>query len=335
MRFSAELLTVRLKETFRTSRGEVDEKIVCVVSLGDALGECCPSIHYGYSAEDCNSAINTFAFDVSTEPFDLQKTLDLLRCECGERYSMLSGLDIALYDHASQSHELPLWRYLDLPDPSGRESSYTISIDKPGMIEKRLKNAEGFRILKLKLGCEYDPENLAILGHLPARTIRVDANGAYTLDNIEWLIKAAYDFKLELIEEPFRDPKPADLRDLQKELKCPIIMDESVKTVDDVYKFEDCVGGINIKLQKVGGIGNSLKMIEAARRINMKIMIGCMLETSIGVSASAHLVGAVDFVDLDSIVLLDNDPFDGVSFKDGKLVFPSGHGHGATRINEP
>jgi L-alanine-DL-glutamate epimerase-like enolase superfamily enzyme len=201
------------------------------------------------------------------------------------------------------------------------------------MIEKRLKGARDFRILKLKLGSEYDEENLEILGRLPGRTVRVDANGALSLDNIEWLIKSARDYKLELIEEPLSDARPSDLRALARELKCPIVMDESVKTVDDIYKYDDCIGGINIKLQKVGGIRNSIRMIEAARSLDMRVMIGCMLETSVGISASAHLAAMVDYLDLDSIVLIEDDPFTGVTLKDGRLVFPKRPGHGAVRAS--
>ncbi len=332
MRFEADLLSIHLKETFRTSRGEADEKVVCVVSFESGLGECCPSLHYGYSAEDCHSFISSSGLDLATDPFELSAAIASLREECGDRYSLLAGLDIALYDYISRELELPLWAYLGLPDPSGRESSYTISIDEPGMIEKRLEAAKDFRILKLKLGSDYDQENLRILGRLRGRTVRVDANGVLSLDDIEWLIRAAYEYRLELIEEPLSDPKPKDLRDLQRELKCPVVMDESIKTVDDIYKFEGCIGGVNVKLQKVGGIAKSLRIIECARGFDMHVMIGCMLETSVGVSASANLAGLADYLDLDSIVLIDDDPFAGVILADGRLVFPLRPGHGAIRV---
>jgi len=329
MQFTAELQTVHLKETFRTSKGEADSKVVCVVKFGDALGECCPSLHYGYSAEDCCDVINSSSFELPTDPFQLSVALDTVKTEAGGRYSLLAGLDIALHDHVSRSANRSLWNYLALPNPVGRESSYTISVDAPGMIEKRLKNAEDFRILKLKLGGEYDQENLELLGRQRGRTVRVDANGALDLNNMEWLIKAAHDLKLELIEEPLADTRPASLAELQKELKCPIIMDESIKDINDVEKYAGSIGGINIKLQKVGGIRNALAMIAAAQATKMRIMIGCMLETSIGISASANLAGLADYLDLDSSYLLRDEPFEGVFLKDSRLVFPDRPGHGA------
>ncbi len=329
MRFKSELLEIHLKETFRTSKGEADSKIVCIASFDDGLGECCPSLHYGYSAEDCHRSITEYPREVSTDPFELSDMLRAVQSDCGDRLSLLAGLDIALYDYISRKLGLPLWQYLGLPDPSDRESSYTISIDKPGMIEHRLKGAEDFRILKLKLGSEYDQENVEILGRLPGRAVRVDANGALSMNDVEWLIEAAHNYGLELIEEPLDDPKPSDLRELQREFNCPVVMDESVKGVDDIYRYEGCIGGINIKLQKVGGINNALRMIELARSMNMCVMIGCMLETSVGVSASANLVGLVDYIDLDSIVLIRDDPFSGVKLTDGKLRFSGRPGHGA------
>ncbi len=333
MHFESQLIQVHLRETFRTSKGEADKKTVCVVTLVDALGECCPSIHYGYSAEDCRDSIDEQSFSFDEESFDLSQVHGDLGRACGDRLSMLAGLDIALYDYASRRGDLPLWKLLKLPDPSERESSYTISVDKPSGVEIRLKSAEDFRILKLKLGGEYDQDNLELLGRLPGRTIRVDANGAFDLNDIEWLIKAAYDLNLELIEEPLSDPSPSNLRDLQKELKCPIIMDESVKSIDDLRKFEGCIGGVNIKLQKVGGISNALKIIDVAKRTDMKIMIGCMLETSIGISAAAHFAGIADYLDLDSITLIADDPFNGITLEDGRLCFPDRPGHGAVRRN--
>lgn len=329
MQFAAELHTVHLKETFRTSKGEADSKVICVVRFGGALGECCPSLHYGYSAEDCCSVTNDLDLDISDEIFELKKGVDSVRAIAGERYSLLAGLDIALHDYASGAAEKPLWRYLNLTDPSNRESSYTISVDTPSMIEKRIENARDFRILKLKLGGEYDQENLELLCSRHGRTVRVDANGALDLNNIEWLIKLAFDYSLELIEEPLSDPKPSSLAELQKELKCPIIMDESVKQVGDIEKYVGSIGGINIKLQKVGGIQNALRMISVARKAKMKIMIGCMLETSIGISASANLAGLADFLDLDSSYLLQDEPFEGVSLKDGRIAMPERNGHGA------
>lgn len=333
MQFTAELHTVHLKETFRTSKGEADSKVVCVVRFGAALGECCPSLHYGYSAEDCCDVINSSSFEFATDPLKLSAALDTLKREAGTRYSLLAGLDIALHDHVSHSANKPLWEHLGLPNPAGRESSYTISVDRPGMIEKRLESAEDFRILKLKLGSEYDEENLALLGRQRGRTIRVDANGALDLDNIEWLIRAANDLKLELVEEPLTNPKPSNLAELQKELKCPIIMDESVKDIGDVEKYSGSIGGINIKLQKVGGINNALAMVSAAKAARMRVMIGCMLETSIGISASANIAGLADYLDLDSSYLLRDEPFEGVFLEDSRLVFPDRPGHGAEDKN--
>ncbi len=329
MKFDSELLTVNLKETFRTSRGEASEKVVCAVRLGDALGECCPSLHYGYSAEDCHSTIQSMDIEIPTGLFDLTEQLDLLASAFGDRRSLLAGLDIALHDLAARDENKPLHEYLGFPDPSGKESSYTISIDSPDTMQQRLEAAKDFRILKLKLGSEYDEENLKIVARQPGRIVRVDGNGAFAMDNIEWLIRAAFDYKLELIEEPLDGPSLTDLKELKRELNCPLVLDESIRCTDDIERFGDSISGINIKLQKVGGIRNAMRMIEVAKSMEMKLMIGCMLETSVGVAASANLCGVMDYIDLDSSYLLRDDPFNGMRLKDGKLVMPDRAGHGA------
>jgi len=328
MRYESELHQIELWETFRTSRGEADKKTVCLTRLGEGLGECCPSLHYGYSAEECHEDISGTGFEVDTENLKMSKALDQLADMCGERRSLLAGLDIALYDHIARKLELPLFQYLGLPDPSGRESSYTISMVDPSEIETRIEAARDFRILKLKLGSEYDEENLRQLKRHGGRTIRVDANGAYGPDRIEWLIRAAHDFDLELVEEPMTNPEPSMIREIQAEFRCPIVLDETVQTVDDIDRYSGCVRGINIKLQKVGGIRNALRMIEVAKSENMEVMIGCMLETSVGISASSHLCGLCDYIDLDSIVLLKTEPFVGTKLLESLLAMSTGSGHG-------
>jgi len=329
MKFDSELLTVNLRETFRTSRGEASGKVVCIVHLDNALGECCPSLHYGYSAEDCHATIQSDDIDVPSDLDDPDELLAELAAVYSDRLSLLAGLDIAVYDWVAKSAGERLNEYLGMPDPNGRESSYTISIDKPETMEHRLKAADDFRILKLKLGSEYDEENLRIVAGQPGRIVRVDGNGAFSMDNIEWLLKAARDYKLELVEEPLGAPSEEELRDLRKELYCPLILDESVKCTDDIERFGSSISGINIKLQKVGGIRNALRMIQLARKMKLKLMIGCMLETSVGTSASASLCGVMDYIDLDSAYLLSDDPFEGFKLQYGRLSPPNHPGHGA------
>lgn len=322
MKFESHLEYLELKDTFKISKGETSSKANCIVHLGDGLGECCPSVYYGYSAEECHASIESAHLDVDESP-DLHSTLYQLGQRYKDKKSLLAGLDMALYDYISKRQGLPLYQYLELPQPRGLETSYTISIVTPGELPEKLQRAEGFRAIKLKIGSEYDRENLEYLKTLSKFKIRVDANSAFEWEQIGDLIPLLNDMPVELVEQPLRDSDPDKLRELRKKLNAPIFLDESIVEVEDIYKYVGCIDGINIKLQRVGGIRPALMMIQAARNLGMKIMLGCMLETAIGNTAAAHLSGMAEFLDLDSSILLKNDPYLGMTVKRGRIGLPT------------
>lgn len=333
MRIHAELIDLHLKETFRISKGETSGKKNCIVMLEDALGECCPSVYYGYSAEDCYNVITEDKIEIS-DPFELSKTMDEFESKYGDRKSLLAGLDMVLYDYISRKLELPLYQYLGIPEPKFPQTSYTISIDSPDNLQKRLEAAEGFQALKLKIGSEYDRQNLEYIAGTGRFRIRVDANGAFTYEEFLELVPFLNDCRVELVEQPLKDSDPSELKRLREELKAPIFLDESIIEVQDIYRYVDAIDGINIKLQRVGGIRVALKMIQAAKSLGMKIMFGCMLETAIGNSAAAQLAGFADFLDLDSSILLKDDPFQGITVDRGAIRLPSGNGIGVSRRSD-
>lgn len=333
MRYRAELIDISLKETFRISKGETEKKQNCIVRLDSGLGECCPSIYYGYSAEECFRAIEDDDI-VIEDPFNLNETLNTLEKKYGDRKSLLAGLDIALYDYVSKRLKLPLWQYLGLPNPHGRRTSYTISIDSPENVVKRLELAKGFPAVKLKIGSEYDRDNLKLIHSTGKFKLRVDANSAFTLDQFMEIVPLLNDSGVEMVEQPLIDSDPGELRVLKQELTAPIYLDESIVEIEDIYRYVGSIDGINIKLQRVGGIRPALKMIQVARSVDMKIMFGCMLETSIGNTAAAHLAGFAEFLDLDSSFLIQDDPFDGIHIDRGEIFIPDRPGLGVKRKHE-
>jgi L-alanine-DL-glutamate epimerase-like enolase superfamily enzyme len=333
MQLRAELIELHLRETFRISKGETSGKKNCIVILEDAYGECCPSVYYGYSAEDCYRIINEDRIEIH-EPIEFSKTLDEFENKYGDRKSLLAGLDMVLYDYISRKLELPLYQYLGIPEPRHLQTSYTISIDSPGNLLKRLESAEGFPAVKLKIGSEYDRQNLELIAKTGKYRIRLDANGAYTLGEFLELVPLLNNCRVELVEQPLKESDPSEIKRLRQELKAPIFLDESIVEVQDIYRYVDAIDGINIKLQRVGGIRVALKMIQAARSLGMKIMFGCMLETSIGNSAAAQLSGFADFLDLDSSILLKDDPFQGITIDRGAINLPSGYGFGVNRRSD-
>jgi L-alanine-DL-glutamate epimerase-like enolase superfamily enzyme len=326
----AEMVSLSLKEVFRIARGETSGKENCIVGLDDALGECCPSVYYGYSARDCYEEINRASIRIE-ERFELSGFLDSLDKRYHDKKSLLAGLDIVLHDYIARRLELPLYQYLGIPAPFGKETSYTLSIDQPDNMKARLRAAEGFGSIKLKIGSAYDHENLAIIRDIGKFKIRVDANGAYTYDQFLELLPDLNAAGVELVEQPLEDSPPENLKRLRNKLDAPIFLDESIIEPEDIYRYEGAIDGINIKLQRVGGIRPALKMIQIAKALGMKIMFGCMLETNIGNSAAAQLAGFADFLDLDSSYLLKDDPFEGIIIKDGKILIPDRNGIGVRR----
>jgi L-alanine-DL-glutamate epimerase-like enolase superfamily enzyme len=208
-------------------------------------------------------------------------------------------------------------------------SSYSIGIDSPEVVKEKVKEAEGYPILKLKLGSPSDRENLKALREIaPAKRIRVDANEGWTtkeeaLENLEWL---ARDGHVEFCEQPMPTSTPEkDLAWLKDRSPLPLVADESCVTIQDIPHCAEFYHAVNIKLVKVGGITRGKAALEAARKASLKTMLGCMIESSVLISAAAHLAELTDFLDLDGNLLISNDPFAGptaehglISFKDAK-----------------
>jgi L-alanine-DL-glutamate epimerase-like enolase superfamily enzyme len=262
------------------------------------------------------------------EPFSLQETLIEFELRYSDRKSLLAGLDIVLHDYFSRRLNLPLWQYLGIPSPYGKHSSYTISIDKPDNLVKRLEAAKDFPAVKVKIGSEYDRENLEMIHSTGQFKIRVDANSAFEYDQFIELVPLLNKLEVEMVEQPLADSKPEELMSLKKELQAPIYLDESIVEVEDIYRYAQSIDGINIKLQRVGGIRQAMKMIQVAKSLDLGIMFGCMLETSIGNTAAAHLAGFANFLDLDSSFLLKHDLSDGIKLDHGKIQFPDRPGIG-------
>ncbi|MBV9258076.1 MAG: dipeptide epimerase, partial [Ktedonobacteraceae bacterium] len=158
--------------------------------------------------------------------------------------------------------------------------------------------------------------------------IRVDANTAWTPKEAIKTINAIAAYNIQFVEQPVAAHDLEGLKLVRDNVPLPIIADESCVTLEDIARIAECVDGINIKLMKCGGVSHALKMISAARALNLRVMIGCMIESSLAVTAAAHLTPLVDYADLDGHLLIDNDPYVGVTVEHGKLILPDGPGLG-------
>jgi L-alanine-DL-glutamate epimerase-like enolase superfamily enzyme len=311
-------------------QGGADTYPVVFVELKDrdgvvGLGEAAPSARYDETPESVTAfleRVNPYQLSFT----DLEGSLRYLDSVGARNYCAKGALNLALLDGAAKLAGQPLHRFLGLDFTEGRHlTSYSIGIASPEKVRQKVAEADGFPVLKLKLGGPQDEENLRALRETaPDRRVRVDANEAWktreeALARLEWL---ARDGNLEFVEQPM--PASAPLEDqawLKARSPLPLMADESYVYAGDV---ERCVAGfhaVNVKLVKCGGVTPGLKALRVAREAGLKTMLGCMIESSLLISAAAHLAGLTDYLDLDGNLLIDNDPYRGVSCRGGFLCF--------------
>jgi len=244
------------------------------------------------------------------------------------------AIELALCDRIAKRRGVPLYQLFDLPRPRGLSTTFTISIDTPDAMAAMARQIAKYPLIKLKLGSDDDEARVrAVREARPDAKLCVDANAGWTLDDaiahLKWLAK----YDIELIEQPLPREQHAQLGELQRRTKIPIVADESVQTLADIELLgREGVRGINLKLMKVGGLTPGLAIVRRARELGMKIMLGCMIETSLGITAAAHLAGLADWLDLDAPLLITNDPFDGVRYDEhARLTLPDRPGIGVVR----
>jgi L-alanine-DL-glutamate epimerase-like enolase superfamily enzyme len=236
------------------------------------------------------------------------------------------ALNIALLDGAAKRNKKPIYDFLELGFRENHHvTSFTIGIDKPDMIRKKVLEAERYPVLKVKVGVADDKVNMQALRDVaPTKTVRVDANEGWktkeqALEMIEWLAK---DGHVEFVEQPMPAATPAkDWIWLKQRSPLPIFADESYHLAKDVAQVVDCFHGANVKLVKTGGVSAGYDALSAARKAGLKTMLGCMIESSILISAAAHLAELCDYLDVDGNILITNDPYLGVTAEKGILSF--------------
>jgi L-alanine-DL-glutamate epimerase-like enolase superfamily enzyme len=232
------------------------------------------------------------------------------------------ALDLALHDRIARRRGWPLYRLLSLPRPTALPTSFTIAIAEPDEMARLAVEATRYPILKIKLGSEDDAARLgAVHAARPDARLRVDANAGWSKEEAVIRLRQLQRLDLEMVEQPVAKHDIAGMGYVQAHTDLPVVADESVQTPTDLEALAAAgVRGINLKLQKVGGLGPGVAMLRRAKELGLKVMLGCMIETSLGVTAMAHLTGLADWLDLDAPLLIADDPFDGLGFGDGARV---------------
>lgn len=339
MKFEVEPLHIDTRDPFTIARGTRTGYDIFIVSLTvdgiTGIGEIAPQPFYHETPMTVRTAIGSIGAHLHGDPETMRRDIHDRSTVLGgllhEHAAVRAGLDMALWDLRGRGEGRPVWDLVGA-DPSRTPfTSYTIGFDTPDAIDRKVDAAGEYRVLKVKMGV---PGDLAILDRVIERSgkiIRVDANQGWDLDAALDRSRALFHRGVEFCEQPMPRENEDDFETLRSLSPLPILLDESVIGPGDPTRRRRQGHGINIKLMKCGGITPALAMIEEARSLGLSIMIGCMIETSVGVTAAAHLSPLVDYADLDGNLLLAHDPFVGVTVRDGRLVLPGVPGLGVTR----
>jgi L-alanine-DL-glutamate epimerase-like enolase superfamily enzyme len=323
-----------LRHTWTISRNSSDfkENVFVRVERDGVVGwgEAAPNVRYGESAELTVAAIEKARPVIEGGDWlhyvDLrgqwERAMPDQSCAC-------AALDIAVLDWVGNRLNVPLYRLWGLDASKTPVTTFSIGIDTPEIIKQKVAEAKDFPVLKIKVGRDNDTEILAAVREATDKPLRVDANEGWhdkqqALDKIHWL----QGLGVELIEQPLPAAMIEETAWLRERADIPIIADEAVKRASDIPRLAGAYDGINIKLMKAGGIQEAIRMIHVARALGLKVMLGCMIESSVAVSAAAHIGPLVDYADLDGNLLISNDPFVGVAVNEGKLVLSDRPGLG-------
>lgn len=322
-------LDLRLRHTFRLSRGATDERRNLLLELEAdgvvGLGEAAPIPRYGQDRDSSARAAERMAAALDdVRAFDA----GLARVAEADEAAAVAALDMALRDLAGKRLGAPLRELLGLAAGPMPPTSFTIGIESPEVAVERVREAGAFEVLKVKLGSPDDRAMLEAIRSVTDQRIRVDANEGWSLEeakaNLGWLAALG----VELVEQPLPADRIGETAELRRASPIPLVADESLHRAEDVPKLAGAFDAINVKLMKCGGIGEALRLIAVARAHGMGVMLGCMVESSLGITAAAQVAPLVDWVDLDGHLLLAEDPFEGVRLENGRLVLPDGPGLG-------
>src|SRR5438132_1006609 len=332
MHIDAKPLDLKLTTPFRISRGvqHISPNVVVQINHDDytGYGEAAPDAYYGESQETVLACIALFAGNLGNDPFVIEDIMERLDKIIRLNPAAKAAVDMALYDIAGKILGVPLYKMLGVNPAHAAYTSFTLGLDTPINMAKKALVARDYPILKVKAGTKHDVESLKAIRDVSSATIRVDANAGWTVKEAIKNINALAPYNIEFIEQPIPAHDLAGLKLIRDNVPIPIIADESCVTVEDIPRISGHVDGINIKLMKCGGIGHALKMIHVARAHDLRVMIGCMIESSLAITAAAHLTPLVDYADLDGHLLITDDPYVGATVDKGKLVLPDTPGLG-------
>lgn len=336
MKISHEVLPLKTRYPFVIARGGYAAHENVVVRIVDAdgvegMGEAAPNRYYGESIATVAAALDQFAPVLgSADSWSLEAIDASLNRTLRGNNAAKSAVSAALHDMMGKRLGVPVHRLWGLDASDAPESSFTIGIADNEGLRRRVADASQYPILKVKLGTDRDMEIVHVVREAaPDKRLRVDANAAWTPSHAVRMIDFLADQDVEFVEQPVAQYDIEGLRFVRARSKLPIIADESCLVATDVPRLAGAVDGVNLKLAKCGSLREAIRIVHTARSFGMSVMAGCMIESSLGISAIAQLAPLLDHADLDGAALLADDPFTGATIEGGKIRLTDGAGLGA------
>jgi L-alanine-DL-glutamate epimerase-like enolase superfamily enzyme len=333
-----EIVRLRLRHTWTTTMSSSEYRDTLHVRYRKdgvtGVGEGAPIVRYHEDAAGCRDAVLSVADYLATaDPLAFDKTMGEVLRRIEGKWAAKAALDIALLDWVGKRRDLPIYAMLGLDPADAPVTTFSIGIDTPEATRQKVREAEPYPVLKIKVGLDTDEATIAAVRSVTDKPLRVDANEGWTdrevaIRKIEWLAGQG----VELIEQPLPAARRDDIAWIRERSAMPIFADEACLRPEDIPGLAGAYDGVNIKLDKAGGILQGYRMIQIARSLGLKTMLGCMISSSVSITAAAHLSPLVDYADLDGHLLIANDLYEGVKVERGKLVLPRRPGLGLRKL---
>ncbi|HBE70838.1 MAG TPA: dipeptide epimerase [Planctomycetaceae bacterium] len=338
MKITCQSFDLHLREPFTIARGTVSVQptLIVKVEYDDLVGygEATTNAYYGVTLETMQAALDRVSDKLAgyrlENPAELWKELDTDLADC--RFAQCA-LDCAVWDIYAKMHQMPLWELwgFSLEDPRP-PTCYTIGIDTPETMAKKMQAAAPWPVYKIKLDASGGIDLVRRLREETDAKFRVDANCSWTAEQVPVLAEQLSQLNVELIEQPLAANEFDAMCSLKGNCALPLMADESCQVESDIDRCIDSFDAVNIKLVKCGGLTPARRMITRAKQNGLQVMVGCMTESSIGISAGVHLLPLLDFADLDGALLLADDIAHGITWDAGICKLPTAHGLGVELV---
>ncbi|HXK00820.1 MAG TPA: dipeptide epimerase [Verrucomicrobiae bacterium] len=334
--FTTKIVRLNLQHTWTTtmSSSQYRDTLHAAYSRDGITGhgEGAPIVRYHEDAVGAQKAAESVRdLLLQSDPMQFGKIMAQVFERVKGEWAGKAAVDIALMDWVGQKLGIPLYTYFGLDPKDAPVTTFSIGIDTPEITKQKTLEAADYPVLKVKVGLATDEPTIEAVRSVTKKPLRVDANEGWkdkeeAVRKINWLEKMGVEF----IEQPMPAEMIEETRWVRSRVHIPVIADEACQRASDIPRLKEAFDGVNVKLDKSGGILEAYRMIQIAKALGMKTMLGCMVSSSVSVTAAAHLSPLVDYADLDGNLLISNDPFHGVRVEKGKLVLPGKPGLGLT-----